>query len=54
MTPKNTMLVIQGEEIHFVKDTDFLSLTDLAKKFSESPEKAIENWMRNKDTIEFL
>lgn len=54
MPPKESKLIIQWEEVNFAKSSDFLSLTDLAKKFSEAPEKAIENWMRNKDTIEFL
>lgn len=54
MTPKETKIVVQGQEVTFSPNNEYLSLTDLAKKFSESPEKAIENWIRNKDTIEFL
>ena len=51
---KDTKIIVQGQEVNFSLDQEYLSLTDLAKKFSESPEKAIENWIRNKDTIEFL
>lgn len=34
---------------------DFISLTDIAKyKNIENPADVIKNWLRNKDTIEFL
>ncbi len=34
---------------------DYISLTDIAKyKNSEEPRFAIQNWMRNRNTIEFL
>lgn len=51
---KNQQIRVQGYNISYLKDSDYVSLTDLSKNFSENPEKAIENWMRNKDTIEFL
>lgn len=36
-------------------DDDFLSLTDIAKKRdSENPRYIIQNWMRTRNTIEFL
>lgn len=54
MKTQHSQLLVQWQEINFSLDSEYLSLTDLAKKFSESPEKAIENWIRNKDTIEFL
>ncbi len=34
--------------------SDYISLTDIAKYKSDSPNDVIKNWMRNKDTIEFL
>ena len=34
---------------------DYFSLTDIAKRFNEeSPADLIANWVRNKDTVEFL
>jgi hypothetical protein len=37
------------------KDEDFLSLTDIAKRSnSVDPNGVIANWMRNKETLEFL
>ena len=36
-------------------ENEFISLTDIAKyKNSEDPRFAIQNWMRNRNTIEFL
>jgi hypothetical protein len=33
---------------------DFISLTDIAKYKSDDPTATIQNWLRNKDVIEFL
>ena len=33
---------------------EFISLTDIARYKSDEPKDVIKNWMRNKDTIEFL
>lgn len=33
---------------------DFISLTDLARHKADDPSDAIRNWMRNRNTIEFL
>ena len=33
---------------------DYISLTDIARYKSDEPSDAIKNWMRRKDTIEFL
>lgn len=35
-------------------ENDYISLTDIARYKSDEPTAAIQNWMRNKDTIEFL
>ena len=35
-------------------EDEFLSLTDIARYKSDDPNSVIANWMRNKDTIEFL
>ena len=33
---------------------DYISLTDIARYKSDEPSDVIKNWMRRKDTIEFL
>ena len=33
---------------------DYISLTDIARYKSDEPNEVIRNWMRNRDTIEFL
>lgn len=35
-------------------ENEFISLTDIAKYRSDSPDDVIKNWMRNRDVIEFL
>ncbi len=50
-------LVVKNININFFskKEEDFISLTDIAKyKNSESPADVVKNWMRSKNTIEFL
>lgn len=51
-------LVVRGTEINVqwdLKRDDFLSLTDIAKiKNSDNPRYIIQNWLRNRNTIEFL
>lgn len=49
---KNQQIIVQGHNISFMKDTDYISLTDIAKKFWDL--KLIDNWLRNKNTVEFL
>jgi hypothetical protein len=54
---KNKSLIIQGIDIQLQsqKEQDYLCITDIAKKFnSENPSMLITNWMRGRDTIEFL
>ncbi|MCH3975110.1 MULTISPECIES: KilA-N domain-containing protein [Bifidobacterium] len=59
MPPKEIQetLDIKGLEVT-VRSTgdgnDYISLTDLARAKSEDPADAIKNWMRNRNTIEFL
>ena len=45
-----------GKEITLLaNNTDYVSLTDIAKYLdSENPRFIIQNWMRNRNTIEFL
>ena len=35
-------------------NNDYISLTDIARYKSDAPDDVIKNWMRNRDTIEFL
>lgn len=35
-------------------ENEFISLTDIARYKSENPAAVIQNWMRNRDVIEFL
>lgn len=54
---KSKVLVVQGIEISLFQDKeeDYISLTDMVKgKDTERPDMVIQNWLRNKDTIEFL
>ena len=37
-----------------VNDSDYISLTDIAKYKTDDPSAVIGNWMRNRNTIEFL
>ncbi len=36
------------------EDADFISLTDIAKYKTDDTNSVIANWMRNRNTIEFL
>ena len=51
-------LVVKGAEISVQwnsEQDDFISLTDIAKlKDSDNPRYIIQNWLRNRNTIEFL
>ncbi len=44
-------LTIQIDEI---RDQDYVSLTDIARKSSEEPRFQIMSWLKNRSTIEFL
>lgn len=37
-----------------VNEADYISLTDIAKYKSDEPNAVIANWLRNRNTIEFL
>lgn len=48
---------VKGTEIVIFQESeqDYISLTDIARyKNADSPKDVIKNWLRNKDTIEFL
>ena len=55
--PKKSTIEVQGTAITILagKRDDFISLTDIARyKDSERTDYLILNWMRNRNTIEFL
>lgn len=58
MPEKNLTLKAQGYEISVIayeSENDFISLTDIAKqKNSERTDIVVLNWLRNRNTIEFL
>ncbi len=56
MTKNKTIHVKGTEIILFQKDSqDFLSLTDIARfKDAERSDYILQNWMRNRSTIEFI
>ncbi len=48
------MLLVKSQEISLAKD-DYISLTDIAKyKDTKEANEIIRNWLRNRNTIEFL
>ena len=60
MAPKKLMkdhIHAKGTDITVISsgdENDYISLTDIAKYKSDAPDDVIKNWMRNRDTIEFL
>ena len=51
-----TKIMVDDISVNVVKfqDSDFISLTDIAKRKTEEPNVVIGNWMRNRNTIEYL
>ena len=56
MSKKSKKITVQGQDITVfgVDQQDFISLTDIAKHKTDDPSAVITNWMRNRNTIEFL
>ena len=55
--PKRSTIEVRGAAITVLsdEDEDFISLTDIARsKDSERTDYLIQNWLRNRNTIEFL
>ena len=52
---KNVKVIVKGTEIQIIskQNEDYISLSDMVKDF-EGGSALIEQWLRNKDTIEFL
>jgi len=54
---KNRSIVVQGTQVGIVTraDQDYVSLTDIARyRNSEHTDDLIRNWLRNRNTLEFL
>ena len=51
---KRQTITVQGSEITVIRahNTDYISLTDMVKKFGD--ETILYNWLRNRNTVEFL
>lgn len=51
-----TKIIVQNTDITIitVNEDDYISLTDLARHKSNDPNAVIANWMRNRNTIEYL
>ena len=51
---KNKLIQVQGTPISITSynEKDYISLTDMTKAF-EGGNSLIENWLRNKNTVEF-
>ena len=51
-------ITVEGSDITILtvkNSSEYFSITDIARKFNEeNPSGLIVNWLRNKDTIEFL
>ncbi len=56
MRKTNNKIEVKGTEITIVlvKEQDYVSLTDIAKYKTNDTSAVIGNWMRNRNTIEFL
>ena len=57
MKPKKSIIEVRGAAVTVVsqKDQDFISLTDIARfKSTDRFDDLIRNWLRNRNTVEFL
>ena len=56
MAKKKSTIKVKGNEITVFKheQNDYISLTDIAKYKTDDTSAVIGNWMRNRNTIEFL
>ena len=57
MPKKETVVSVRGTEVALLRlhQDDYISLTDIAKYKDElNPRFIVQNWMRNRNTIEFL
>jgi hypothetical protein len=50
---KLAVIDVKGVSINIIQN-NFISLTDIAKHKNSKSDLIIQNWMRNRNTIEFL
>lgn len=53
---KKKTISVEGVEIRYYeeRDGDFISLTDIGKKFNNRADQLISNWLRTRSTVNFL
>jgi hypothetical protein len=53
---KQRKINVKGKEVSIIaqEEKDFISLTDIAKYKTDDANAVIANWMRNRNTVEFL
>ena len=53
---KKETISVQGTEITIIsqQERDYICITDIAKYKSDDPTAVISNWMRNRNTVEYL
>lgn len=54
---RNTILKVQGRQITIItrEKEEYISITDIARhKNPNEPKDVVKNWMRTRNTIEFL
>jgi hypothetical protein len=56
LKPKKSTIEVQGASVTVLsQDEDYISLTDIARfKNADHPDDVIRNWLRNRNSIEFL
>ena len=49
-------IIVQNTNVTIlsINENDYISLTDIARYKSDEPTAVIANWMRNRNTIEYL
>ncbi|MBI1228141.1 MAG: KilA-N domain-containing protein [Bacteroidetes bacterium] len=53
---KSKVLTVEGTEIQLLtqKEEDYISITDIIRRFEQRTDLVIQTWMRNMSTIEYL
>jgi KilA-N domain len=53
---KQQIIKVQDTEVTLIthNETDYISITDIARKFNEKTDIVMQTWMRNMGTIEYL
>ena len=56
MAKKKKTITVQGTDIALLTraDDDYISITDIAKRVNSRTDIVITNWLRNRNTVEFL